>query len=60
MIVDIEKFKEAIETLEEILAMTNKTMDATGRANMIFGIYELLTKPVSEKEKMVGVLKLVA
>lgn len=51
VVVNKEKFQEAIETLEEVLVMTNKDMDAKGRAAMIWSIYELLTQTESEKEK---------
>lgn len=40
--------------------MTNKDMGAKGRVAMIWGTYELLTQTESEKEKMLGILKLVA
>ncbi|GAB1660876.1 helix-turn-helix domain-containing protein [Mannheimia haemolytica] len=54
------KLQEAIETLEEVLEITHKEMKPAGKAQMIWAFYELLTQEKSEKEKMVGLLKLVA
>ncbi|MEN2899026.1 hypothetical protein NJNGDCLN_00633 [Mannheimia haemolytica] len=54
------KLQEAIETLEEVLEITQREMKPAGKAQMVWAFYELLTQEKSEKEKMVGLLKLVA
>lgn len=60
VVVNKAKLQEAIETLEEVLVITNKEMEPAGKAQMIWAFYELLTQENSEKEKMIGLLKLVA
>ncbi|HGO5810898.1 TPA: helix-turn-helix domain-containing protein [Mannheimia haemolytica] len=60
IVVNKAKLQEAIETLEEVLEITNKEMKPAGKAQMIWAFYELLTQDNSQKEKMIGLLKLVA
>lgn len=60
VIVNKAKLQEAIETLEEVLEITHKEMKPAGKAQMIWAFYELLTQDNSQKEKMIGLLKLVA
>lgn len=60
VVVNKAKLQEAIETLEEVLEITHKEMKPAGKAQMIWAFYELLTQENSEKEKMIGLLKLVA
>lgn len=60
VIVNKAKLQEAIETLEEVLEITQREMKPAGKAQMVWAFYELLTQEKSEKEKMVGLLKLVA
>ncbi|WP_233118777.1 DNA-binding protein [Aggregatibacter actinomycetemcomitans] len=49
----------AISTLEEILAMTRKTMAPEAKAQMVWMIYELLSEE-SANEKIINLVKLVA
>lgn len=60
VIVNKAKLEEALETLEEVLEITQREMKPAGKAQMVWAFYELLTQEKSEKEKMVGLLKLVA
>lgn len=60
-VVEVSKLKllTAIETLEEILTITNKTMPPAAKAQMVWMIYELLNEE-SANEKILGLMKLVA
>lgn len=53
------RFLTAISTLEEILAMTRKTMAPEAKAQMVWMIYELLSEE-SANEKIINLVKLVA
>ncbi|WP_262404567.1 DNA-binding protein [Aggregatibacter actinomycetemcomitans] len=53
------RFLTAISTLEEILAMTRKTMEPEAKAQMVWMIYELLSEE-SANEKIINLVKLVA
>lgn len=53
------RFLTAISTLEEILAMKNKTMPPEAKAQMVWMIYELLSEE-SANEKIINLVKLVA
>ncbi|WP_233418653.1 hypothetical protein [Aggregatibacter actinomycetemcomitans] len=53
------RFLTAISTLEEILAMTHKTMAPEAKAQMVWMIYELLSEQ-SANEKIINLVKLVA
>ncbi|MCE3056983.1 transcriptional regulator [Aggregatibacter actinomycetemcomitans] len=53
------RFLTAISTLEEILAMTRKTMEPEAKAQMVWMIYELLSEE-SANEKIINLFKLVA
>ncbi|PJG86183.1 DNA-binding protein [Conservatibacter flavescens] len=59
--VEVSKMRllTAIETLEEILEITHKTMKPKAKAQMVWMIYELLNEE-SANEKIVDMIKLVA
>lgn len=60
VVVNKAKLQEAIETLEEVLVITNKEMKPAGKAQMIWAFYELLTEEdIPQKDKMIGFLKLI-